>query len=174
MLSPEESYFIDTTVSSLLNTSPLTLESLDLFMEEGGTEECTSAISVDSDNDNDSPQPLCSMSWCTTPVIDEELPENLSALFVDVTTLQMASSKHFDLIFLDQYMTSVDKQLLGTETAHALRGKGFDGAICGLSANDMEYSFIKAGANAFMIKPFPCKPLPVSYTHPTLPTIYSV
>jgi signal transduction histidine kinase/CheY-like chemotaxis protein len=172
-----------------LNTPPLTLESSDLFMEEGGTEECTSAFSVDSDNDNDSPQPLCSMS-CTTPVIDEELPENLSALFVDddmilrklfvrsvkkicptwtiqeagngETALQMAGSKHFDLIFLDQYMTSVDKQLLGTETAHALRGKGFDGAICGLSANDMEYSFIKAGANAFMIKPFPCKPLPLT------------
>jgi CheY-like chemotaxis protein len=78
------------------------------------------------------------------------------------TALQMAGSMHFHLIFLDQYMTSVDKQLLGTETANALRAKGFEGVICGLSANDNAYSFIKAGANAFMIKPFPCKPEPLS------------
>jgi signal transduction histidine kinase/CheY-like chemotaxis protein len=171
-----------------LNTPPLTLESWDLLMEDG-TEECNSAFSMlDSDNDNNSPQPLRSMS-CTTPVI-EELPENLSALFVDddmilrklfvravkkicptwtiqeagngETALQMAGSKHFDLIFLDQYMTSVDKQLLGTETAHALRAKGFDGVICGVSANDMGYSFIKAGANAFVSKPFPCKAAPLT------------
>jgi hypothetical protein len=74
----------------------------------------------------------------------------------------MAGSMHFDLIFLDQCMTSVDKQLLGSETAHALSGKGFEGVICGLSANDIACSFIKAGANAFMIKPFPCKPEPLS------------
>jgi signal transduction histidine kinase/CheY-like chemotaxis protein len=177
-----------------LNTPPLTLESSDLFMEDGSTEEYSS---MDFDNDNNCPQPLRSMSSspqhsalsCTIPVI-EELPENLSALFVDddmilrklfvrsvkkicptwtiqeagngETALQMAGSKHFDLIFLDQYMTSVDKQLLGTETAHALRGKGFDGVICGVSANDVGHSFIKAGANAFVNKPFPCKAAPLT------------
>ena len=42
--------------------------------------------------------------------------------------------QHFDLIFMDQYMASVDKQLLGTETVHALREKGITSKICGLSA----------------------------------------
>jgi signal transduction histidine kinase/CheY-like chemotaxis protein len=66
----------------------------------------------------------------------------------------------YDVIFIDQYMTSVDKQLLGTETVRMLRSKGVTTLICGLSANDMEAPFIAAGANTFMIKPFPCKPEP--------------
>jgi CheY-like chemotaxis protein len=64
----------------------------------------------------------------------------------------------FDLIFLDQYMASVDKQLLGTETARLLRSKGVTSIICGLSANDMYDSFKAAGADNFMTKPFPCDP----------------
>lgn len=67
-------------------------------------------------------------------------------------------SAPFDLIFMDQYMASVNKQLLGTETVRALRGAGVTAAICGLSANDVEPAFLEAGANAFMFKPFPCKP----------------
>lgn len=63
----------------------------------------------------------------------------------------------YDLIFLDQYMASVEKQLLGTETARELRSMGFQGRICGLSANDMESQFLEAGANAFLIKPFPAR-----------------
>ena len=54
-------------------------------------------------------------------------------------------------------MASVEKQLLGTETVQAMRAKGVSSIICGLSANDMEVQFVKAGANAFMSKPFPCK-----------------
>jgi len=64
----------------------------------------------------------------------------------------------FDLIFLDQYMASVDKQLLGTETARLLRSKGVTSIICGLSANDMHDSFQAAGADYFMTKPFPFEP----------------
>jgi signal transduction histidine kinase/CheY-like chemotaxis protein len=158
-----------------LNTSPIFLESCE------STEDCDSLFSIESDN---SQLRTTSQVLSCTPVKD--LPESLSVLFVDddmvlrklfarsikkicptwaveeagngESALQMAGSMHFDLIFLDQYMTSVDKQLLGTETAHALRGKGFEGVICGLSANDNAYSFIKAGADAFMLKPFPCKP----------------
>jgi len=64
----------------------------------------------------------------------------------------------FDLIFMDQYMASVQKQLLGTETVRAIRAKGFQNPIiCGLSANDVEDAFYRAGADAFMFKPFPCK-----------------
>jgi CheY-like chemotaxis protein len=64
----------------------------------------------------------------------------------------------FDLIFMDQYMASVQKQLLGTETVRAIRAKGFrTPIICGLSANDVEDAFYHAGSDAFLIKPFPCK-----------------
>ena len=114
----------------------------------------------------------------------QELPKGLSVLIVDddmvlrkmlkrtmkkVTTdwtiweagngetaLQLADVQHFDLIFLDQYMPSVTRQLLGTETAQELRTKGVQSTICGLSANDMAASFLESGANAFMMKPFPC------------------
>lgn len=72
------------------------------------------------------------------------------------TALRLVEDQEFDLIFLDQYMSSADRQLLGTETARALRSKGVQSTICGLSANDLETSFIESGANAFMMKPFPC------------------
>ena len=55
-------------------------------------------------------------------------------------------------------MASVGKQLLGTETAAAMRSRGLKSIICGLSANDIEDSFVKAGANGFILKPMPCKP----------------
>lgn len=68
----------------------------------------------------------------------------------------------FDLIFMDQYMASVQKQLLGTETVRALRSKGIvEPIICGLSANDVEGAFMEEGSDAFMFKPFPCKPDPL-------------
>jgi CheY-like chemotaxis protein len=72
------------------------------------------------------------------------------------TALRLVNSKSFDLIFMDQYMASIEKQLLGTETVRALRAKGFASTICGLSANDKAQEFLEAGADAFMSKPFPC------------------
>ena len=54
-------------------------------------------------------------------------------------------------------MASVEKQLLGTETARALRSKGVTSIICGLSANDMQQQFLESGADTFLMKPFPCK-----------------
>jgi CheY-like chemotaxis protein len=81
------------------------------------------------------------------------LPENLSVLFVDddrilrklfsrsvakaaptwkiqeaangETALRLVDMESFDLIFMDQYMASTEKQLLGTDTVRALRAKGF-------------------------------------------------
>ncbi len=113
------------------------------------------------------------------------LPERLSILFVDddmilrklfmrsvrkvvnswdiqeaasgEAALKMTDQKEFDIIFMDQYMASVEKKLLGTETVHALRSKGVRSRICGLSANNVEEGFWNAGADAFMLKPFPCK-----------------
>lgn len=118
--------------------------------------------------------------------MDKELPEQLRVLFVDddpilrklfartirtvapswdirevsngETALQLTDTQDFDMIFMDMYMASVEKQLLGTETVRALRAKGVTSRICGLSANDKEKEFLDAGANAFTIKPFPCEP----------------
>jgi two-component system chemotaxis response regulator CheY len=114
-----------------------------------------------------------------------ELPENLSLLFVDdyrilrklfsrsvakaaptwkiheaangETALRMVDLEASNLIFMDQYMASTEKQLLGTDAIRALRAKGFKNRICGLSANDLEQSFINAGADCFVLKPIPCE-----------------
>jgi signal transduction histidine kinase/CheY-like chemotaxis protein len=119
----------------------------------------------------------------TAPLL--KLPEKLSVLFVDddlmlrklfsravrtvmpewdvqeaangETALRLVDKQSYDLIFLDQYMASVDKQLLGTETARALRAKGIVSKICGLSANDIEKNFLDSGADAFIMKPLPCR-----------------
>lgn len=115
----------------------------------------------------------------------KELPENLSVLFVDddpilrklfartvrtvapnwsireasngETALQIVENTHFDLIFMDMYMASVQKQLLGTETVLELRNRGVTCRICGLSANDKETEFLEAGADVFTFKPFACE-----------------
>jgi CheY-like chemotaxis protein len=117
--------------------------------------------------------------------IPAEIPEKMSVLFVDddavlrklfsrsinalapgwnvreaangETAIQLTEEDNFDLIFVDMYMASVEKQLLGTETVSALRNKGVDCRICGLSANDKEEEFYESGADAFMFKPFPCR-----------------
>jgi signal transduction histidine kinase/CheY-like chemotaxis protein len=74
------------------------------------------------------------------------------------TAISLAQSNRFDVIFLDQYMgSSHAKQLLGTETAAELRRLGVTSRICGLSANDLEGEFLKAGADCFYLKPFPCE-----------------
>ena len=114
------------------------------------------------------------------------VPENLSILFVDddnvlrklfsravskaapswtiteaasgEAALQLVETAVYDLIFMDQYMASAEKQLLGTETVRELRVRGIESTICGLSANLMEESFLSAGADAFLLKPFPCDP----------------
>ena len=72
--------------------------------------------------------------------------------------LATSSSGPYDIIFMDQYMSSPTKQLLGTETVRAMRSRGVQSLICGLSANDMREAFLEAGAETFMFKPFPCKP----------------
>mmetsp|Transcript_17925 Transcript_17925/g.37060 ORF Transcript_17925/g.37060 Transcript_17925/m.37060 type:complete len:215 (-) Transcript_17925:68-712(-) len=115
------------------------------------------------------------------------LPESLNVLFVDDDTtlrklfvralqrvvpnwvvhqaengetainLIIKGRNRYDLVFMDQYMASTEKQLLGTEAVQALRQYGVeDCIICGLSANDQERQFLQAGANAFISKPFPC------------------
>ena len=65
------------------------------------------------------------------------------------------------MIFVDYYMASIQKQMLGSEATRALRSKGFKGIIVGLSANDMGDTFLAAGANFFMFKPFPCEQGPL-------------
>jgi signal transduction histidine kinase/CheY-like chemotaxis protein len=154
-----------------LNTPPL-------HLEEHPLDDC-------SHDNHGSPSLVNSLSK-TIPCL-KELPKELKVLFVDDDVVlrklfsrsvkRVAPSWHvqeaangetaihlieeskndYDLIFMDQYMASIQKQLLGTECARALRSKGFKGLICGLSANAMEDAFMSAGADAFMIKPFPCE-----------------
>lgn len=71
--------------------------------------------------------------------------------------LQIVETEGFDLIFMDQYMTSVEQPMKGTETVRALRAKGIESVICGLSANNLGPMFETAGADSFILKPFPCR-----------------
>jgi CheY-like chemotaxis protein len=115
----------------------------------------------------------------------EEVPRNLNALFVDddmivrklfvrsvrracpswnveqasngEAALQMVDNGKYDIIFVDQYMPGIERPLLGTETIQLMRMKGVQSVICGCSANDIESEFLQHGANAFVIKPFPCE-----------------
>jgi hypothetical protein len=64
----------------------------------------------------------------------------------------IAEEETFGIIFMDQYMMRVDKQLLGTETARKLRSMGVECLVCGFSANYMEEPFEAAGDDAFMVK----------------------
>lgn len=126
--------------------------------------------------------------------LQKELPESLNVLFVDDDMIlrklfcrslrrvapgwkvQEASNGEtavhivednldkFDVIFMDQYMSSIEKQLLGTETVRLLRAKGVTCRICGLSANDAETPFMEAGADHFLFKPFPCETGPLKRT----------
>eukprot|EP00977_Amphora_coffeiformis_P001528 scaffold296_cov102-Amphora_coffeaeformis.AAC.16 len=79
------------------------------------------------------------------------------------TALRLIENQHFDLIFMDMYLASVEKQMLGTETVKALRLKGIDCRICGLSANDKEVEFLEAGADVFVFKPIPCDPIALTH-----------
>ena len=115
---------------------------------------------------------------------ETELPDHMNVLFVDddailrklfsrsvkrvapnwtmkeasngESALQLLDKGHrFDLIFVDQYMASIDKQMLGTETILEMRAQGVTCRLFGLSANDLEDEFIASGADGFVIKPFP-------------------
>jgi len=106
------------------------------------------------------------------PLPPEALPETLPALgrslmrvapnwniqeaFNGETSSVLTDSSNFDLIFMDQYVVSVDKELLGTEAVCALQAKGFANLICGLSANNMAEAFAKSGADTFLLKSFSC------------------
>lgn len=66
-------------------------------------------------------------------------------------------SKDYDVIFMDQYMPCIERPLLGTGAVRQLRAKGCTSIICGLSANDLKSEFMDAGADGFLLKPFPCE-----------------
>jgi CheY-like chemotaxis protein len=66
------------------------------------------------------------------------------------SALWLVDKQTYDLIFLDQYVASVETQLLGAETARVLRAKGVKSKICGLSVNDIEKRFLESGADAFI------------------------
>lgn len=70
------------------------------------------------------------------------------------TALSLVQQESFDLIFVDQYMASINRQLLGTESVQAMRSTGVESCICGLSANNLHDAFSIAGADYFLTKPF--------------------
>ena len=145
---------------------------------------CLKAASPFSTVGEESDRDPCDVVPSPVDGTSEVLPDGLSVLFVDddailrklfvrvikrvapswtirqaangEMALQLTDTESFDLIFMDMYMASVEKQLLGTETVVALRAKRVESCICGLSANDKESEFLEAGANAFLLKPFPC------------------
>lgn len=149
-----------------LKTSPVRFESLGVLVEDGKASDDAHAKEEKT-------------------AFEPELPAGLTVLFVDdafvlrklfgravakvtsgweiheaangETCLRMAEERRYDLIFVDQYMASAEKQLLGTETIRALRSNGCKSKIVGLSANDLEKAFLGAGADSFIMKPFPCE-----------------
>lgn len=160
-----------------MKARPIPVESI-FVSSTDATEQCSSAHGNAIEKVSDRVDEIRS------PGQDSDLPKGLSVLFVDddtilrrmftrsvrkvapdwriqdvangETALRMVEHEPFGLIFVDQYMASVEKQLLGTETCRILRAKGVGSIVCGLSANDMESSFLDSGADAFMMKPLPC------------------
>ena len=138
---------------------------------------------IDSLQASDNPSIMNGNS--VTPAAEVRLPDELSVLFVDdemiqrklfgrsikrvcpdwrvqeassgETAIRLVDTETFDMIFMDQYMASTEKQLLGTEATRELRSRGVKAKICGLSANDnVKSSFLSAGADGFIVKPAPC------------------
>jgi CheY-like chemotaxis protein len=154
------------------NAPPLNLEPSDLDRYEQAIE--------NGSNDEDMGD------WNTVQF--EQIPEHRKVLFVDddmtlrklfiravgqvapgwevceasngETAVQMVAEQELDLIFVDMCMASIEKQPLGTEAVRAMRSKGCTSVICGLSANDVESSFMNAGASLFLFKPLPCEKRP--------------
>jgi len=90
----------------------------------------------------------------------DDSSQSFDLIFVDMCKLSllahcMAINVTSHLVFENLDMASVEKQLLGTETVSALRAKGIESRICGLSANDLETAFINAGADFFELKVCP-------------------
>jgi len=90
----------------------------------------------------------------------DDSSQSFDLIFVDMCKLSgmahcMAILVTSHLVFEISDMASVEKQLLGTETVSALRAKGVESRICGLSANDVEAAFVNAGADFFELKVCP-------------------
>ena len=75
----------------------------------------------------------------------------------------------FDVIFVDMYMQMAGDGYTGTDTVRLLRKHPYakNSIIVGLSANNLKASFLEAGADAFMLKPFPAeeKKLKEAFVH---------
>jgi len=167
--SPGARFVIDT------NTSPEEVRKEDAFTKASITASIKTATTVPLGSEHESEEQPQEKA--------PSLPKGLSVLFVDddmilrklfartiqrvapdwtiheasngETALTMVEEQTYELIFVDQYMASVEQQLLGTETARAMRSRGVKSVICGLSANDVRTGFEEAGANGFIFKPFP-------------------
>ena len=171
-------------VVHLKDTHPIiqSLDQIDTDSAACGTSRFVDSVDVEMGSINTSEETSVvenSQAECTRPCA---LPDKLSILYADderilrklairafsklrpewtveetasgEAALTLVESKRFDIIFLDQYYTSVERRLTGTETARAMRAKGVESIICGVSANDIEASFLSSGADIFRMKPF--------------------
>lgn len=67
--------------------------------------------------------------------------------------LDMVETKRYDLITMDHYMKL--EEMNGSETIRALRDKGVDAAIIGISGNAKRAEHLASGADGFFQKPLP-------------------
>mmetsp|Transcript_1931 Transcript_1931/g.3698 ORF Transcript_1931/g.3698 Transcript_1931/m.3698 type:complete len:950 (-) Transcript_1931:171-3020(-) len=179
----DDSHTNTTTESSLASEEAITRETHQGTNEGSRTPECT-LDTKSQDNLQQKSKQQKEVASADTP-----LPKNWSILFVDddktlrklskrclqkvaptwkmdeassgemALAMMMDQEKHFDLIFMDEYMSTAGQSLKGTETTRRLRAKGYTKPlICGLSANNLAPDFLKCGANDFWLKPFPCRP----------------
>jgi signal transduction histidine kinase/CheY-like chemotaxis protein len=109
----------------------------------------------DPDSDNSGDEKM-SNSSNRRRHLPNALPSSNALKLSSTSSILPAGTGGFDLIFIDMYMASVEKQMSGTDTVRALRRLGVTCRLCGLSANDKEMEFIQAGADAFLVKPFSC------------------
>ena len=183
--------FLDDTYNSGVEGCPGARMVVDLRLPPLNIEEISSQLEKESSGISDpiTERQSSALTDDGNKDLRSELPEELSVLFVDddailrklfcrsvkkvapqwtiqeasngETALLLIETQKYDLIFVDQYMASVERQLLGTETVRELRARGVQCRICGFSANDMEAQFLAAGASAFLMKPFPCSQEPL-------------
>lgn len=114
-------------------------------------------------------------------VIDDEkvgrklLRKRFSRLFPDADIDEVASGedamaatekKHYDIITVDHFM-AID-EMSGEETIRALRAKGVDALIVGISGNSKEKEHLSAGAQDFFQKPIPTDDVIMSRLVPKL------
>jgi len=70
--------------------------------------------------------------------------------------LTLCETGSFDVVVVDQYMEEAGGVMVGTDVIASMRRMKIDSFLIGCSGNDMEESFLSAGADLVWGKPMPC------------------